>query len=293
MVGEFPGLQGVMGRAYARLDGEDELVATGIYEHYLPRGAGDTIPRSPTGIAVGLADRLDLLAGFFGLGLIPTGSADPFALRRTALGVTRIVMEGALTLGLDVLLEGAFAGYGAAASDTAKESLRDFIAARLEVQLRERGQRYDVVDAVLAAGFDDLTDTLRRAEALSRALAAPAFAAVTVSFKRVANISVRPDEEPHPAASDTPMPDPDVPAELALWNAFTELRGAAEQALAARDYERFYQTVGRLKQPVDSFFDEVLVMDPDPNVRGRRLGLLRSIAALLTRPADLKRLAVG
>lgn len=293
MVGEFPELQGVMGRAYARLDGEDELVATGIYEHYLPRGAGDSVPRSPTGIAVGLADRLDLLAGFFGLGLVPTGSADPFALRRAALGVLRIVLEGALTLSLDALLESAFSGHPAPESGTARDDLRDFIGARLEVQLRERGLRHDVVEAVLAAGFDDLTDAVKRAEALSRAMAAPAFASVTVSFKRVANISARPDEAPLPAASDTPTPDPTVPAEVALWEAFTGLRGAAEAALAHRDYDRFYQIVGRLKQPVDAFFDAVLVMDPDPAVRHGRLAMLRSIAGLLTRPADLGRLTVG
>jgi glycyl-tRNA synthetase beta chain len=299
MVAEFPELQGVMGREYARADGEDPVVATGIFEHYLPRGAGDALPESPTGVAVGLADRLNTLAGFFGLGLMPTGSADPFALRRAAQGVTAVIVERGLRLSLETVLDAALGGYtqfDEAVRTKANGELLAFFGARLEGVMKERGVRYDVVDAVLAAGYDDMVDALARADALHRSLSHPQFAAVTGAFKRIANIA-RQAEREAPSTGATPR---DVisagvmePAEAALWQAFTGLQAEAEAALNAGDYKRFYALVTRLKQPVDTFFDDVLVMDPDVEVRHRRLAMLRDIAALLTRPADLAKLAVG
>jgi glycyl-tRNA synthetase beta chain len=300
MVGEFPELQGVMGREYARAGGEDAEVATGIFEHYLPRGAGDALPATPTGIAVGLADRLNTLAGFFALGLIPTGSADPFALRRAAQGVAAVVVGRALRLHVGSLTDAALDGYDrfdAATRAAAREALREFMRARLEGLLKERGIRYDVVDAVLAAGSDDMCDAVARAEALHAGLGRPDFAAVAAAFKRIANIvdtshaQEAPPEEPSEQAPGAPPPD--VPAEVALWRAFSLLRAEAEALLAAEDYAAFYRLATGLKGPVDTFFVEVLVMDPDPPVRRRRLALLREIAALLTQPADLSRLAVG
>ncbi|HKC74768.1 MAG TPA: glycine--tRNA ligase subunit beta [Chloroflexota bacterium] len=299
MVAEFPELQGVMGREYARAEGEDPLVATGMFEHYLPRGAGDALPGSPTGVAVGLADRLNTLAGFFGLGLIPTGSADPFALRRAAQGVTTVIVERGLRLSLEPLLDAALGGYtlfDEAVRTQAKRELLTFFGARLDGMMKERGFRYDVVDAVLAAGYDDMVDALARADALHSSLSHPQFAAVTGAFKRIANIARQAEPEARSTGRttrETIAAGVMEPAEAALWQAFTALQAEAEAALNAGDYKRFYALVTRLKQPVDTFFDEVLVMDPDPAVRRRRLAMLRDIAALLTRPADLAKLAVG
>ncbi len=315
MVGEFPSLQGVMGRAYALADGHDPLVADGILEHYLPRYAGDTLPTSATGVAVGLADRLDTLMGFFGLGLVPTGSADPFALRRAALGFVTIVVDGGLRVSLRTLIDAARAGYtgvgtdgetgGAAPPPSAMEeavpALLEFLHARLDGLLRERGRRYDVVDAVLAADDDDPADASVRAMALQHSLDRPAFAAVAAAFKRIANIvrKVRAEGAVAPAldaatSDDDMSPAPSAPpAERTLWEAFERVRPDAEASLSEGRYEDFYDVVTVLKDPVDTFFDAVLVMDPDPDVRRARLALLGRIADLLTRPADLTKVVSG
>ena len=297
LVGEFPELQGVMGRAYARAQGEEESVATGIFEHYLPRGADDALPESPTGVAVGLADRLNTLAGFFGLGLAPSGSADPFALRRATQGVTAIVVGQRLRLSLGALLDAALAGYARFDEAThagTKDDLLRFFRARLEGAMKERGLRYDVVEAVLAVGYDDMADAVARAEALDRALRTPVFAAVTGAFKRIVNIAAKAEsagvDEDSAAGIDVDALDA---AEAALWQAFLDVRADAERVLASEDYAQFYRLVAALKGPVDAFFAQVLVMDPDPAVRRRRLAMLRDIAALLTRPVDLGKLVMG
>ncbi|MFO7172741.1 MAG: glycine--tRNA ligase subunit beta [Bacillota bacterium] len=296
VVYEFPELQGVMGREYARLEGEDPEVTAGIFEHYLPRFAGDRLPGTAPGTVVALADKLDTLAGFFLLGLIPTGSQDPYALRRAALGVTAIVTEGELRLSLSWLLDAALAGYGDAFTpeerSRAKAALLDFFRVRLEGLLREQGHRPDVVDAVLAAGMDDMVDLLRRAEALTRSLQEPEFAAVTTAFKRVANLAVKAAEHGAAEAEVDPSLFAEEP-ERELWQTFGDLREAAEAALAAGDYLGFYRLAVRLKAPVDAFLDRVLVMAEDPALRRNRLAMLRAIGRLLTRPADLGRLSVG
>ncbi len=308
MVGEFPTLQGVMGRAYALADGHDPLVADGISKHYLPRYAGDALPTGPAGVAVGLADRLDTLTGFFGLGLVPTGSADPFALRRSALGFVTIVVDKGLRVSLRTLIDAARAGYAGVGTDgktagrapspsTMEEvvpALLEFFRARLDSLLRERGRRYDVVDAVLSADDDDPADASDRATALQRSLDRPTFAAVAAAFKRIANIARKARAEGDVAgALDEVSADnirfaPEAPpAERALWEAFERVRPDAEAALAEGRYEDFYDVVTVLREPVDTFFDAVLVMDPDLDVRRARLALLGRIADLLTRPADL------
>lgn len=297
MVYEFPELQGVMGREYARLEGLDPAVATALYEHYLPRGAGDALPRTAVGAVVGVADRLDTLAGFFCLGLVPTGSQDPYALRRAAQGVVAILAEFALPLDLLVAVDAAFAGYEQFDGPTrarARDDLLEFFRARLEALLRERGHRYDAAQAVLAAGYANVPDALRRADALSRSLEQPDFAAVTGAFKRVANLATKGADEGAVRPDDPVRPElfQEEP-EQALWQAFLGLREAAEAALARQDYEGFYRVATQLKGPVDAFLDRVLVMAEDPAVRTNRLALLREIAGLLTRPAALGRLAVG
>ena len=283
-------------------------MAAGIFEHYLPRGADDALLESPTGVAVGLADRLNTLAGFFGLGLTPRGSADPFALRRAAQGVTAIIVEQRLRLSLDALLDAALAGYArfdeATRADT-KDDLLQFFHARLEGAMRECGLRYDVAEAVLAVGYDDMADAVARAAALAHGLRTPAFASMTGAFKRIVNIAAKAESagagedsaakaesggEDNAAGTDVGVLEP---AEAALWQAFLDVRADAERALASEDYARFYQFVAALKGPVDAFFAQALIMDPDPAVRRRRFAMLRDLTALLTRPADLGKLAMG
>lgn len=310
MVYEFTELEGVMGREYAVRDGEDPEVAAGIHEHYLPRFAGDSLPARATGIVAGLADRLDTLAGFFSIGLIPTGSADPYALRRTAQGAVLIITEAELRLPLAALVDQALAGYtqlDAATRAATRSELLGFFRARLEGLLKERGSRYDVVDAVLAAGFDDPVDLLLRAEALARLMEQPEFTDVFIAFKRVANLGARAGEafvdlpETRQGLADGTFRWADVvqpelfaePAERALWQAVARLREPLQAALAAGDYAGFYEQVARLKAPVDGFLDGVLVMDENPGVRRNRLALLRAVAEVIGGPADLGRLAVG
>lgn len=297
MVGEFPELQGIMGREYARADGEDAAVATGIAEHYQPRTAADDPPVSLTGIAVGLADRLDTLAGFFAVGLIPGGAGDPFALRRAAAGAIAIILGRGFHVSLASLVDAALAGYTTLDDRTraaAHAPLRDFLRGRLESALAQRDLRTDVVAAVLDAGADDPGDALARADALQRGLDSPDLAAVAAALKRVANILAK-----APPAETTPLSVNDaaaatlIPSEAALWQAFRQLRPAAETALTSGDYPGFYRLATTLKDPIDTFFDQVLVMDPDAVVRRRRLGMLGTIANLLTRPADLQRLTGG
>ncbi len=297
MVFEFPELQGVMGREYALVQGEEPEVANGIFEHYLPRGAGDALPQSPAGIIVGLADKLDTLAGYFGLGLIPTGSNDPLALRRAAQGVVSVLIERGVRANLSELIGFALAGYNQfddATRAKARDALLEFFRARLEGVMKERGFRYDVIEAVLAAGMADPVDALARAEALHSSLTNPEFAAVTSAFKRVANIAAKAEAEGEAVANAASRETQAlVPAEAELWQAFSNLRAEAEAALEARDYGEFYRLATRLKQPVDAFFEQVLVMDPNPDVRRNRLAMLKEIAGLLTRPADLAKLTVG
>lgn len=292
MVYEFTELEGVMGREYALLDGEPAAVATAIYEHLLPRGAGDDLPATRIGQAVALADKLDTLAGFFGVGLIPTGSADPYALRRAAQGVTLILVDAAAGLSLPELLQAALAGYaGTAAMRPAADVQRDlmeFFTQRLSGLLRERGVRYDVVDAVLAAGFTDPADALRRATTLAALLAAADFAQVLTAFRRVANLGAK-------AAAGPQRVDAELfeqAEEHALWRAFKAFADAAQPALAAGRYADFYRGALALKEPVDAFLDHVLVMAEEPAVRANRLGMLSEVAALLSQPADLSKLVV-
>lgn len=292
MVFEFPELQGIMGRAYALAEGIDPVIADAIAEHYQPRGAEDAPPTSLAGVAVAIADRLDTLAGFFGLGMVPTGSADPFALRRAAQGIIAIILTHSLRLSLDTMLRAALAGYSqfsAEQQQAACEALREFFRVRLDGLFRDNGARYDVVDAVLSAGCADIIDARQRIVALTDSLANPAFAAVTGSFKRIANIASK-------AEIDATLPFTSAEltgAERLLWDVFVVLGERAEVALTAADYSHFYQHLSGLKDAIDTFFTDVLIMDPDPTIRTRRLTMLRRIADLLTRPADLGRLAVG
>ncbi|MBY6276280.1 glycine--tRNA ligase subunit beta [Symbiobacterium thermophilum] len=292
MVFEFPEVQGYMGKQYLLHQGGDPAVAEAIYEHYLPRGAGDDLPRTGPGIVVALADKLDTLAGYFSIGLIPTGSQDPFALRRAAQGVVQTLVENGLRVDLAALVSRAIEQYrlpGEAAVKTHSD-LMEFFRARVKVLMEQREIRYDVIDAVLAAGFRDVTDAVNRAEALAAVMAEPEFAAVTGAFKRVANLAGKANE----AGAVSAEIDPELftePAERDLYGAFVDLRPEMKRAYEAGDYREFYHLATRLKAPVDAFLDTVRVNVEDEKVRANRYALLQALGGLLSAPADLNKLA--
>jgi glycyl-tRNA synthetase beta chain len=280
LVKEFTELQGVIGGLYARSQGLPAKVSEAMYDQYLPASGSDGIPRSAEGAVLGLADRVDTLAGMFGLGLEPTGSKDPLALRRAANAVVRILAESGLPLGLeDVIAASCVSGEVGA-------KLRGFFAERVEFYLRDvRGQAYDVVKAVMAAGFDDLRDALARAEAVSDVRGGEDFLAVSAAFKRMKNILAQAEEKGElPAFSDEAVGE--HAAEVSL-NAKAGVVGVDVKTLAERrDYVAALQKVATLRPEIDAFFDGVMVMDPDEIVRRRRLALLQRIVGTFSGIAD-------
>ncbi len=287
MVGEFPDLQGVMGRYYAAHDGEPDDVARAIAEHYAPAGPDDACPSAPTSVCVALADRLDSLVGFFSIGLPPTGSKDPFALRRAALGVIRLIVENSLRLPLRAAFGQAAALYGQSLPGD-DWGLLAFIAERLRVHLRREGVRHDLIAAVFARGDeDDLVRLLARVRALEDFLASDDGANLLTAYRRAANI-VRIEEKKDGVRYDGRVDEQALceAEEIAL---FRHLQTARAEADAAMQEERFAEAMAalaRLRRPVDVFFDEVTVNCEQPELRANRLHLLAQIRATLNRVAD-------
>ena len=322
VVGEFPEVQGTMGRTYARMQGEDAAVAAAIEEHYKPQGPSDAVPADPVSIAVALADKLDTLVGFWAIDEKPTGSKDPFALRRAALGVIRIVAENGVRLRLS--------------SIGADADLLSFFHDRLKVYLRDNGARHDLIDAVLASGSaplsplagemsakpteggeqpssqtppsalpgispargengqsqnDDLLLVIRRVEALSAFLATEEGVNLLAGTKRAANILAAEEKK---GALDLPAIDAALFAtdeERALFDSLEEAEHFAAQAIAAEDYAKALGFLAALRQPVDAFFEAVLVNADDPAVRLNRLALLARIRAATGQVADFSKIA--
>jgi glycyl-tRNA synthetase beta chain len=292
MVGEFPELQGVMGSHYASHDGEPAEVATAIGEHYAPQGPGDACPRAPVSVAVALADKLDTMVGFFAIGEKPTGSKDPFALRRAALGAIRLILENHLRLPLRVAFEGALAGYGKelAAADGAAviSDLLAFFADRLKVHLRDSGVRHDLISAVFAAGGeDDLERLLARVEALRAFLTTDDGANLLTALRRASNI-VR-IEEKRDGRSYAQSPDKrqlQANEERALHGRLSAVGDEIADALRREAFGEAMAAVAQLRQPVDAFFDRVTVNVDDPELRANRLRLLSQIRSALAAVAD-------
>jgi glycyl-tRNA synthetase beta chain len=287
MVGEFPELQGVMGAYYARHDGLREAVADGIEDHYKPRFAGDMLPRGEVGLVVALADKLETLAGLFGIGQLPTGDKDPFALRRHALGVVRMLVERALPLSVTQLVEAAFRAFPAGHGAAQAEVLR-FLDDRLAGWLREQGYSAHEVDAVLAlrpAQWAGLPHRLAAVRAFAGLPEAPALAAAN---KRVSNILKKSDDAPQVEVQAVRLVEP---AEKDLWAALAQVEPQAYAALAAGDLTASLQALAALKAPVDAFFDTVMVNAEDPALRANRLALLRALHGAMNQLADLSRLA--
>lgn len=283
MVGEFPTLQGTMGGAYALHDRETPGVATAIVEHYMPRRAGAEIPTTDLGAILALADRFDTLAGCFGIGQVPSGTADPFGLRRISLAILNIIIGKGYTLSLSEMVSKALALYGskvAGGSETVAAVLA-FIKGRFVNDCAGKGLAMDVVEAAASVGFDDVNDCLLRLQAMLRFRREADFTVLAGSYKRVKNI-VKDNKE---TKVDTGLFAHE--AEKALYRLFLEVEKEMHGHLAAKHYEAALQAMLRMKEPVDAFFDGVMVMADDPAIRANRLNLLTALGALILDIGDI------
>jgi glycyl-tRNA synthetase beta chain len=290
MVGEFPELQGVMGRYYALDQEENPTVADAIAAHYKPLGPADDVPREKVAIAVALADKLDALMGFWAIDEKPTGSKDPYALRRAALGVIRIVLENGVRLPLSQQFRSGARGDAKLPEEAAKNLLA-FFADRLKVHLREEGARHDLVDAVFALGGDDLLMIVARVDALGRFLDSEDGEHLLTGTKRAINI-LRIEEKKDGVAYDQ-APDAQLlkrPEEQALAKAVDEVQRAASAAVAREDFAAAMSEMAKLRAPVDAFFDSVTVNTQKPDLRANRLRLLNRIRATTLAVADFSRI---
>ncbi len=292
VVGEFPELQGHMGRNYALAAGTKAEIADAIEEHYWPRGQGDKVPMAPVSVAVALADKLDQLAGFWAIGEKPTGSKDPYGLRRAALGVIRIVLENEVRLPFAGLFNSAVSRAGGQAPAETTADLLAFFADRLKVQLREQGARHDLVDAVFAlGGQDDLLMIVRRVEALGSFLETDDGRSLLAGTKRAANI-LRIEEKKEKRAYDKPADAKLLtePGEVALHTAIRAATAATSKAIATEDFEAAMAAMAKLRKPVDQFFEAVTVNADDAKLRENRLNLLAEIREATRSVADFSRI---
>ncbi len=290
MVGEFPELQGVMGRYYALHDGEPREVADAIEAHYLPRFAGDRVPQAPISCAVALADKLYSLAGFFGIGERPTGEKDPFGLRRAALGVIRTIVENQLPLALNELLQDAFAVFNGRITD-AHADVENFIFERFSGYLAEKEFSTLQVDAVLSQRPVQLSRVPQQLEAVKAFQALPEAESLAAANKRVANI-LRQAAAKGEAYAKVARVQLKEPAEISLFDALQEASATASKLFERGDYTGYLKTFAVLKAPVDAFFDKVMVMVEQDALRRNRLALLADLRQAMNRVADISRLAV-
>jgi glycyl-tRNA synthetase beta chain len=289
MVGEFPELQGTMGRYYALNDGEPKGVVDAIGAHYQPRFAGDALPDGQVSVPVALADKLDVLAGLFGVGQVPTGDRDPFGLRRAALGFIRILIERDLPLSVHDLVNKAFDGYGGKIGD-AHANLEMFIVDRLSGYLRDRGYSALEVDAVVSVNHVRINDTLRQLEAVRAFNRLPEAQSLAAANKRVVNILKQAAAKGENFAN-VGLEELREPAERALFEALTAASRHAAPLLKQGDFTGYLKSFAVLKSPVDAFFDSVMVMVEDNQLRKSRLALLADLREQMNRVADISKLA--
>ena len=287
MVGEFPTLQGVMGKYYALHEGETAEVAEAIQQHYLPVRADSALPENLAGALVGIADRLDTIAGCFGIGKVPTGTTDPYGLRRHALALLHIIASRALPLSLSECINEALRLYGDKLTEDRLKTagaILDFIKGRYMNDLIARGIAQEAVEAVLSTSFDDIADCRKRIDALLSVSTRETFTLLAGAFKRVINIIKNHDEctvDPQLLRED---------AEKQLYAVYVEVKEKVEPLLAARAYEPAMERILDMKEPVDSFFDAVMVMSDDAALRNNRLSLLAAIAQLFLRIGDFSKM---
>jgi glycyl-tRNA synthetase beta chain len=288
MVGEFPELQGIMGTYYARHDGEHDEVAQAISEHYQPRFAGDALPATATGTAVALADKLETLVGIWGIGLPPTGDKDPFALRRHALGVLRMLLEKRLPLSLPVLLQhttNLFADNPQFKDPQA--AVQDFMYDRLRGLLRERQFSSNEIEAVVAQQPATLDNIIERLQAVQAFAALPEAQALAAANKRITNILKK---------TDTPVGTVNTgllreTAEQGLYSSITRIQPQVDAAFEAGDFASTLRQLAQLRTEVDAFFLDVMVMAEEPELRDNRLALLAKLHGMMNRVADISKLA--
>ena len=285
MVGEFPTLQGIMGGAYALHDGEKETVATAIVEHYMPKRAGAEIPATDVGAILALADRFDTLAGCFGIGQVPSGTADPFGLRRISLAILNIIQGKGYSFSLRELIHKSLALYGDkvdGGQDTVAAVL-NFVKARFANDCVSRGYQAEAVDAAASVNFDDVNECLQRINAMMQIRKEPAFKVLAASYKRIRNIiKDNRNVEINPALFADG-------AESKLYKLFLEVRQEMGELVAAREYVKALEVMLRMKEPVDNFFDEVMVMAEDAEIRQNRLNLLTALGELILQIGDISK----
>jgi len=294
MVFEFPELQGIMGSYYARAQGEREGVCSAIREHYLPRFAEDELPETPAGTVVSIADKMDTIVGCFAVGIQPTGSQDPYALRRQALGICRIILGHDLNLSLDRLITEAYQNYSGRIKaklnqDETRKEVGEFFKQRIRNILADQGFRYDVVEAVLASGFDNLRSVQNRVEALADFMNRPEFAALVTAFTRAGNLARN-----LPASAGDVTVNPGLFAdevETRLYENLNQARKRVSEDLKRENYDQALRTIASLRDAIDHFFDGVMVMVDDPEIRQNRLGLLQQVSALVLPVADLSKIS--
>lgn len=286
MVFEFTELQGIMGRDYAKISGENEEVCEGIFEHYLPRFAGDILPETNAGIALSIADKLDSIAGFFAIGIKPSGSQDPYALRRQALGILSILLDKKLSVNLNSLISAALDNYSNIDfnKEEVSEQIVEFFVERVKNLFKDLGIRYDVIDAVLNNNLDDISDIHTRALELNRWLQKDELVEMLTAFNRVSTLAQK-------ATGDMVKKELlKEDAEMKLYNSFKEIKSNVESLLKDKKYNEALDAFATLRPLVDNLFDNVMVMDKDEAIKENRLGLLKQIYSTMLTICDLSKI---
>ncbi|MFW3962956.1 glycine--tRNA ligase subunit beta [Acinetobacter radioresistens] len=285
LVGEFPELQGIAGTYYARLEGENDEVAEALGEQYLPKFAGDVLPKTKTGTTIALADRLDTLVGIFGIGQAPTGSKDPFALRRSAIGILRLIIENNLNVTIEALVNSALHAYGALITDPNKtrSDAVAFLEGRYRAKYEDQGVQVDVIQAVQAMSPASPLDFDKRVNAVNHFRNLPEAAALAAANKRVANILAK-EAAPEGLVVEASLIED---AEKALFAELAKITPVVEPLFAAKDYTAALSALAALRAPVDAFFDGVMVMADDSELKANRLRLLAQLRDLFTKVADI------
>lgn len=286
MVFEFTELQGIMGREYAKVSGENESVSEAIFEHYLPRFAGDILPKTNPGIALSIADKLDSIAGFFAIGIQPTGSQDPYALRRQALGIINIIMDSKIDVSLKSLVELALENYTNIEfnKEEVTAQMMEFFKERIKNLFRELGIRYDVIDAVLSSNIDDISDMNLRAIELNNWLQKDELVEMLTAFNRVSTLA---QKSVSSEVSESLLKED---AEVKLYNEFKVIKEKVNELLNEKKYSESLDCFASLRPSIDAMFDSVMVMDKDEAIKNNRLGLLKQIYDTMLSICDLSKI---
>lgn len=286
MVFEFTELQGVMGREYAKVSGENENVAEAIFEHYLPRFAGDMLPATKSGIVLSIADKLDSIAGFFAIGIQPTGSQDPYALRRQALGIINILMDNNLDISLRELVSLTLDNYSFIEfdKDEVLNQIMEFFKDRIKNLFRDLGIRYDVIDAILSSNIDDIADMYARAKALNSWIDKGELVEMLTAFNRVATLAEKAE------TNEVNINLMREEAEFNLYQQFKEISSNVEHLLANKEYTKALDAFASLRPAIDNMFDSVMIMDKDEAIKNNRLAILKQIYDIMLNICDLSKI---